>query len=280
MAGIGDIFSQLGKQAGIDPNALAGLGRLDPRKLIDLVDDLWDSRGKIVEVVGFVSDNRDAIVQAVAFVRDHADDLLDLAKRLPDLLGSAGEALDTAGDGAVAASRMLLGDGAAGVAGLADDAGAALEAAQRELASVMALFDKAGAQLAKVPLVGDVVQPFIDGTARIGKVADQLGQVGTQVCGLGGVITSAGSDLGDVGVALSTSGVALQRLAPGARSAPTRLAATKAAKPKKQPAAKQPAANKKPAAKKPAAKKAAPRMKPEGKKTARRRSPKSDGATG
>lgn len=214
MAGLGDIFSQLGKQAGFDAS---GLGRLDPRKLVDLVDTLWDSRGKIVEAVNFLSDNRDAITSAIGFVQEHADELLDLAKKLPDLLGSAGAALDTAGEGAIQASQMLLGDGGVSVAGLADDAGAALEAAQAELAAVMALFDQAGASLARVPLVGDVVQPFIDGAARIGAVADQLGSVGTQVRGLGGVITSAGGDLGGVGAALSSSGVALQRLtSPGA----------------------------------------------------------------
>lgn len=258
MAGLGDIFSQLGKQAGFDP---ASLGKLDPRKLIDLVDTLWDSRARIVEAVNFLTDNRDAITAAIGFVRDHADDLLGLAKQLPDLLGSAGEALDTAGEGAIQASRMLLGDSGASVTGLADDAGSALEAAQRELASIMALFERAGTSLARVPLIGDVVQPFIDGTERIGRVAEQLGSVGVQVRGLGGVIQSAGTDLGGVGAALSSSGVALQRLTSPGQTPSYVVASTSKPEPEGKPKAKP-----KPKPKAAAAKQTASKPKPKSKK--------------
>lgn len=204
--------------------------KLDPRKLLDLIDDLWESRSKIVDTVEFVWDRRDAIGEAIDFVQDHADDLVDLAKRLPELLGDAGGALETAGGGAVKASAMLLGTDGDGVGDLAAEAAAALDRCRDELHEVMGLFDKAGSGLASLPLVGSAAEPLVDGAHRIGAVAEDLGSVAGRLKGLGDTITDAGGDLGEVGAALGSSGVALQRLAPE----PTRPPAKKS--PKKRPA--------------------------------------------
>lgn len=201
--------------------------KFDPRKVVDLIDDLWDSREKIVEAVDFVWERRDEIGTAIEFVQDHADELIDLAKRLPELLADAGGALETAGGGAVKASNMLIGEGSTGVRELADDATDALKRCQKELTQVMKLFDRAGSKLGKLPLVGDAADPIIDGAQRLGAVADDLGAVAKRLSGVGVTIDKAGNDLGDVGGALGSSGVALQRLG---GEAPKPKAKKKAAK--------------------------------------------------
>ncbi len=223
---------------------------LDPRKIVDLVDDLWDSRKKIVDAVDFVWDNRDEIMRAVDFVRDHADELLDLAKRLPDLLADAGGALATAGGGAHQASAMLLGDGGDGVRELADDAASALERAQRELADVMKMF----AKLDDVPFM----DPIVSGGAKIGSVADDLETVAGRLRGLGTAITSAGENLDDVGSMLESSGSTLQ----GFAAAPPKKTKAKRSSKKATTKKKPPAKKKTPAKKKPAARKASAKKKP------------------
>lgn len=205
-----------------------GAAKYDPRKVIDLIDDLWDSRKKIVEAADFVWDNREPISAAIAFMRDHADELVDLGKRLPGFLAQAGEALETAGDGAHKASLMILGDGqdaddGGGVLDVAADAAAALERCRDELWAVMGMFDRAGNGLADIPVIGDVASPLIDASGRIGAVSDDLGAVARRVRRLGEQLADAGRDLGWVGDSLGTSGVALQRLAPEAATAPDYL---------------------------------------------------------
>ena len=223
--------------------------QFDPRKMVDLIDGLWDSRKKIVSAVDFVWDNKEAIGDAIDFMRDHADDLIDLGKRLPGFLANAGEALEKAGDGANTASLMLLGEDGQGMHDLAADAAAALERCRDELWAVMGLFDRAGTGLASLPVVGDVAQPLIDSSGRIGSVADDLGAVARKFRSLGDQLTGAGTDLAWVGDSLGTSGVALQRFAPTAQEAPDYFfaPATSSRPPSpKRPSGKQPS---KPAAK-------------------------------
>ncbi len=249
--------------------------KFDPRKVIDLIDDLWESRHKIVETVDFVWDNRDAINSAIGFMGDHADDLVDLGKRLPALLFNAGSALGTAGDGARQASQMLLGSDGDGVRELAGEAADALERCQSELWMVMGLFDRAGSGLAALPLVGEIANPLVDGAGRIGAVSDDLGSVARRLRGLGASITDAGRDLGAVGDSLGSSGAALQLLTAGPVSAASlsfvattsspRARPTKKATAKKAPAKKgsvRKATAKKAPAKKGSVKKAPAKMAP------------------
>jgi hypothetical protein len=216
-----------------------GAAKYDPRKVIDLIDDLWGSRQKIVEAVDFVWDNREPISAAIAFMRDHADDLIDLGKRLPGFLANAGEALETAGDGAHKASLMILGDGGddGGVLDVAADAAEALERCRDELWAVMGMFDRAGSGLADIPVIGDVAAPLVDASGRIGSVSDDLGAVARRIRRLGEQLTDAGHDLGWVGDSLGTSGVALQRFAPDTEVAPDYLfSPDKVVAPRRSPA--------------------------------------------
>lgn len=239
-----DDAAMLGDLLGKDVMGSLGLGdRVDPRKMVDLVDELWDSRHQIVDAVDFVWKNRDGISAAMAFVRDHADELLDLGRKLPPLLATAGHALEQAGDGARQASSFILGDGArGGVRDLAAEAADALERCQRELHEVMDMVDRAGNGLAALPFVGDVVQPLVGGAARIGSVADDVAGVAGRLRSLGDQLDGAGGDLRSVGAALGSSGTTLQRLAgPPARPAAKRPpAATVAQVPAKKAAAGRP----------------------------------------
>ena len=173
-----------------------------------------------MDAVDFVWDNKDSIAAAVGFMQDNADELIDLGKRLPGFLANAGEALQTAGDGAHTASLMILGEDGDGVRELATDAAEALERCRDELWAVMGLFDRAGNGLADLPVIGDVANPLVDGAGRIGKVSDDLGSVARRLRGLGDQLTDAGEDLGWVGDSLGRSGVALQRFAPESASTP------------------------------------------------------------
>ena len=219
---LGDVLGKLGDAVGGDA------ARVDPRKIVDLIDDLWGARHDIVDAVDYVVANRAAIGAAIAFAQDHADDLIELGKRLPPLLATAGAALEQAGDGAAQAGRFLLGGGTSrtGVRALAAEAADALDRCQRELAEITALVDRVGGSLADVPMVGDALAPLASGAGRMGAVADDLGHVARRVRELGATIGGAGGDLSAVGRSLGRSGSTLQRLS----GAPAVTAAAPAAR--------------------------------------------------
>ena len=75
----------------------------DLGKAKDLADQLWDDRDKISETVSLVWENKDELNGVLDFVRDHGDDLLDLLRKVPDILGQAGDGLSMAGSSAVQA---------------------------------------------------------------------------------------------------------------------------------------------------------------------------------
>lgn len=204
---LGDIVGGVGKIGKVG-------SELDPRKLVDLVNDLWGVRRRVVETVEFFIDNRAALVGAIGFMQDHADDLVDLVKRLPDVLGSAGEALETAGGGAKTAGSFLLGDGTASVLDLASEAADALDRCHRELQAIMGLYDRAGAELIALPVVGAAARPIVEGTGRLGAVVIDLGAVADLLRKVGSAITDTGRGLDGVGRALTSSGSTLQRLRP------------------------------------------------------------------
>ena len=81
----------------------------DIAKLTKVMDLVWDQRDSLGDAVRFVSDNKEQLSRTLAFVRDHGDDLLDLARRLPELLGHAGSGIEAAGAAAQTASRFLTG---------------------------------------------------------------------------------------------------------------------------------------------------------------------------
>ena len=251
---------------------------LDPRKAIELADDLWDDRDKIGDVVGWVWENKDKLSEAIEWIGDHGDDLIDLAKRLPDLLGSAGDALDAAGDGAMKAAHFLTGggDGDGAVNALTDVAADALERCRKELNDVQKLISRLGGQLddIKIPtistkkseiagfsvisgvdigsvgLLGKATNQLGGGAEKISSVADDLATVAKQLRQVGASVTDAGGDLETVGDRLSTSGVALKQLTAGPAKKTTK-------KPAKSTSSRKTTSKKTPAKKKSSTKKKA-----------------------
>ncbi len=218
----------------------------DLRRVVDLVDQLWEDRNKITEVVGLVWDNRDELTRALTFVQDHGDDLVDLLKQLPDLLATAGEALDAAGAGATTASVFLLGDqtgtsknanklsgrGSATVAvsTLTGTAADALERCQEELHGVESMLSGIGRQVEALGIFPKSLTDLGGGAQRVSAVADDLATVALQLRQLGVSVNDAGTDLGTVGEKLQQSGSTLQSLAGGPKKTRSTKARSKKAR--------------------------------------------------
>lgn len=235
----------------------------DLRKVFSLADQLWDDRDKITEVVGLVWENRDQFSAALDFVQEHGDELVDLLKRLPELLSTAGEALDAAGAGAETASVFLIGapigQGKTGKTGppavavttLTETAADALDRCQNELHGVESMISGLGRQVDALGILPKSIRDIGGGAHRIALVADDLATVADQLRHLGVSVNDAGADLGKVGEMLQYSGSALQSLTGGspsksssrkpvAKKAATKTTPPKNARSKKGPKVKSP----------------------------------------
>ncbi|WP_088283672.1 hypothetical protein [Kineosporia sp. A_224] len=210
-----------------DATSPQGFAGVDPDRVKDVVSAVWD--------------HKDDVASAVEFVRDHGDDLVRLAARLPELLGSVSQFLTGAADDARGAAAFLTGDGGAessGVKALAALAGEALDACRRELASARDLLDKVGDELADVPipsvrptysevlghklvtgldlgegkLLGAASARVREGAERFDGVGAELAKVADVLRKIGGLVDHAGQGLADTATKLEHGGQALGKL--------------------------------------------------------------------
>ncbi len=224
------------KDFNIDDVASKVMGGVDVKKLMGMVDAIWD----------------------------HKDELAHIAQNLPQLLGETGGHMQAAGEGAQRASAFLSGE----VRDLATNAADLLEASKTQLRGVLKALEGVGHILSNVPLIGDVGKSVSDGLKSLGDVANSLDSVGKKVRGLGDRLSDVGGDLDSMGRSLVGGGASLLSFGGGksaksSKSTPSRAHvptfASSARPAKKKAAAKKPAKKKaaKAAAKKPAKKKAA-----------------------
>jgi hypothetical protein len=187
----------------------------DVTKLAKVVDLVWDQRDSLGDVVRFVSENKEQLTRSLGFVRDHGDELLDLAGRLPELLGHAGSGIEAAGAAAQTASRFLTGGdgGNVGADGLLDFASVALERCRSLVADAGALVGTIGARVEKLPLVDDAAAALRASGERFDDLASQLAEVASRFTSLGQRLAEAGVDLDRAGSQLQVSGGALRSFA-------------------------------------------------------------------
>lgn len=158
-------------------------GDFDVGKIKDVVEDFWEDREKILDAVNFVWDNRDALGRLIG--------------QLPEMLGSTGDAIESAGGSAIQAAALLTGDkpGSTSVASLSSVAADALSGAAQQVESVGGLLES------------------IIGNSALSDMGDNLKNVGDQIRALGAQIADAGGDLDRVGHQLTDSGQTLAKFA-------------------------------------------------------------------
>ena len=194
---------------------------------------------RVKDVVAAVWDHKDEVAAAVGFVREHGDDLVRLAARLPELLGSVSEFLTGAADDARSAAGFLTGAGGhgadGGVKALAALAGEALDTCRTELASARDLLGKLGDELADVPipsvrptysevlghklvtgldlgegrLLESASRRLRDGAERFDGVGAELAKVADVLRRIGGLVDDAGQGLAATAAKLEHGGKAL-----------------------------------------------------------------------
>ncbi len=247
------------------------LGGKQARRVIDLVDDLWDSRKKIVDMVDFVWDNRSAISGVIDFMSDNQDRLADLVGRLPQLVSTTGAGLEAAGVGAERASLLLVGDGDNSPKQLSASAANALERCQEELVGIAELLVDLGDGLDRVNIptistdrtevmgfslisgidIGE--RPLLDGAAKrvtrgatsLGDVAENLGDVANRFRLLGDQLVEVGADLGESGTQLVGSGATMQSFVTEMPDGPRPTPASRRTSKSRKAAAKSTSASKK-----------------------------------
>jgi ABC-type transporter Mla subunit MlaD len=171
------------------------------------------------DAVGSMIGSTDDVASAVRFVSEHGDDIVDLIRRLPELLASTAEALTDASDDVAGAAAFLTGgkdpkgrSTGAGVQALASTAGEALDACREELGSAKDLLETVGSQFDKLPIPdGGIGDRIGDAAARFDRVGDRLGDVAAQLRQLGDAVDRAGQGLADTAAKLETGGKALGR---------------------------------------------------------------------
>ena len=250
-------------------------------KAKELAETLWDDREKITDTANLVWDNKDDLIGVIDFVREHGDDLLDLLKKVPEILGQAGDGLSSAGQSAVQAGTWLV-DEKGGVAQFADLAADAIEACLDQLGAATSLIgdlsdeiDKlsipslsptytevmgfnviTGIDIGEVALVDQATDRLRDGTDQIQAIAGNLGDVAGNLRDLGVKVADAGDELQSVGVQLHDSG-----------QTPTTISGSKK---QKAPKVAKRGARSRPTAVKKAKKRAAKRAKPRTRATTKR----------
>lgn len=173
----------------------------------------------VKDAVGAVLGSGDEVADAVGFIREHGDDLVDLARRLPDLLSSTASALTDAAEDVASAAAFLTGgkdakgrDAGDGVQALAGVAGEALDACREELGSAKELFDLVARQFEKLPIPdGGIGERIGDAAARFDRVGDRLADVAGQLRRVGDAVDSAGQGLARTADKLDAGGQALAR---------------------------------------------------------------------
>lgn len=166
------------------------------------------------EVVNSALDSRDEVTAAVAFVREHGDEMIDLIRRLPELMAATSEALTDASDDVSSAADVLTGGKGAGpgVKALAGSASDALDACREELGSAKDLLDAVGNAFAKLPIPdGGIGGRVTEAADRFDTVGQRLAEVADQLRKMGGAVDKAGHGLADTASKLKAGGAALGR---------------------------------------------------------------------
>lgn len=217
------------------------LDDVDFEKVTETVDMIWDDRDKIIGAVDLVWDNRDDIMEAVNYVLSHRTMLANLFDKLPELLATTGDYIESAGESAVRASQFLTGaDGEEGlsVRDLAELAAKALDRCQEELDDVAGFIDRlgesvdgitipsiepqftevmgfsviSGIELGENNLVDDAGEQLQQGSKRLSEMGKEFVEVAAHLRTLGVTVTHAGGDLNNVGSQLSQSGDMLRSI--------------------------------------------------------------------
>jgi hypothetical protein len=238
----------------------------DLGKAKDLADQLWDDRDKISETVSLVWDNKDELVGVLDFVKDHGDDLLDLLKKVPEILGQAGDGLTLAGTSAVQAGGWLV-DEKGGVAKFAETAADAIEACLEQLGRAVELLGDLGDEIdgisipsfeptytevmgfnvvtgldiGEMSLTDQAAGKIRDGGEQLDGIASHLAGASDALRALGGKVADAGGELESVGLQLHDSGQTLttvtgsakRKKPPKTTKRTTKRKATKRTKPKR-----------------------------------------------
>jgi len=207
-------------------------------KLKDVVETVWEDRDKIQSAVGLVWDNKDEIMGVIEFVRDNKDQLLDLAGKLPELLGQTGLGIAAAGESAIKASGMLTGkdDDDMSAQRLAEVASDALDRCRTELDSATGIIANiagalddlkipslepkysevvgfkvvTGVEFGELSLLDDAAAKLKGGADHVAGVSSGLEDVSVRLRSLGARLTETGDDLESVGSKLVESGGLLQ----------------------------------------------------------------------
>lgn len=169
------------------------------------------------DAVGSMVGSTDDVAAAVGFVAEHGDDVIDLVRRLPELLASTAEALTDASDDVASAAAFLTGgkdsagrDAGVGVRSLASVAGEALDACREELGSAKDLLDTVGRQFDKLPIPdGGIGDRIGDAADRFDRVGDRLADVAAQLRDVGDAVDKAGKGLARTAGKLEAGGKAL-----------------------------------------------------------------------
>lgn len=175
--------------------------------------------GDMKDAVGKMLDSKDDVAAAVGFVREHAYDIVDLVRRLPELLAATAEALTDASDDVADAAAFLTGgkdhrgrEAGAGVQSLAGVAGDALDACREELGSAKELFDLVARQFQKLPIPdGGIGDRIGDAAARFDRVGERLADAAGQLRELGDAVDKAGKGLARTAGKLEAGGKSLAR---------------------------------------------------------------------
>lgn len=171
--------------------------------------------GKVKDAVTAAAGHTDDVTAAVVFVRDHGDELVDLVRKLPELLGSAAGALTGASNDVSAAASFLTGapgsgPGVKSVAGLASDA---LDICRTELGDARKLFDAVANAFRHLPIPdGGIGERVGDAAQRFEVVGDKLAEVAEQLRHLGDAVDKAGHGLSATATKLEAGGAALNKL--------------------------------------------------------------------
>jgi hypothetical protein len=192
-------------------------------KLLNRFDDF--DMEKLVEVVNLVWNNREKI--------------MDLIERLPEMLETTGDNIESAGESAVNASLFLMGDekkDSPSAGSMSVMAAGALERCYKEIQAASKVMESLGEELdaVRIPsvkpkyielmgnrviggidfdekgLLDDPANRLKDGSDRLQDIGKDLFEVAKNMRELGGMLTETGKDLNNVGVQLKKSGTTLR----------------------------------------------------------------------
>ena len=194
-------------------------------KILDNFDD-FDVE-KVMKVVNMVWENRERFMEII--------------EKLPEMLNDTGNSIEAAGDSALAASSLLMGDKKSNTpsAGkISEMAADALERCQEEIANAAKIMEKFGVEIddIKIPsfkpeykeimgfnvisgvdvgenqMIDNAAGRLKDGSDRMEEISKDLKNVAGYLRQLGGTLTNTGEGLDNVGHKLKESGGTLRSL--------------------------------------------------------------------